>query len=310
MGDEKAIDQTEVNNDEINEDAPLSDVPGSSPGESEGAESGDEVGEVDIVLSSDDGSQPDQIRIDQIVQRRVNKLNRRNKASSLQTDKKLETLEQENRLLRLSIEQNKESPPATAPDPDKFEDGVSDPLYLRAHDEYTDARVNEAVKKHIPQQIQAPPQQDQSLERKQIKHYERAEALGVTGYEGVEDKAIEIIGTEAANFIIQSNENSHLIFYHLGKNPGKAEYFADLSKTDAGKCVMELGALGADLKVVQPKANLNQAPDPDDELEGSSPAKLSSDDRKLESLRAQAQETGDMTQLMAFKRQLKERVPA
>lgn len=305
---EEAIDQQKDNSDDLGKDLPDADESGSSPDEHGDGKSPNEAEEVQIVLTDGDGSQPEKERINRIVNAKVNKLNRRNKASTLQSSKTIEMLEQENRLLKLSLDQKSEVAPAKMPDPNQFDDGVSDVNYLKAHAEYTDGRIAEAVRK-IPQQ-ETPQQQDHVLERKQRQHYERAEDLGVAGYGEVEGKAIDVLGLDAANVIIRSNANSHKILYHLGKNLEKAEYFADLAKSDPVACVMEIGDLGGKLSAVRQKSNMNQAPDPDNELEGASPTTTNAYELKLDKLRTRAAETGDMKALMEFKRKHQEKARA
>ena len=83
---------------------------------------------------------------------------------------------------------------------------------------------------------------------------------------------VGILGKETVNQLIGQASNSPLILYHLGKNPEKAQRIAELVKTNPIKGVMELGALAANLKAT--KVKRNQAPNPDDVLEGAkSPSK-------------------------------------
>lgn len=315
---EEAEDQTKDDKSKITDDETKAGESGASTDDDGEGESNDEGDQVDVVLA-DDGSQPKTKRPNRGFSRRVNKLNRRNDASQLEASHATEALEterQKNRLLQLALDQKSEAGPATAPDPSKFDDGVSDPRYIQANNDFLLNRAGENAKKHIPKQEPQTPQTDYALERKQTTHYENAEKLGVSDYETVEDKAIEILGNDIVNQLIASNDRSHLILYHLGKNPSKAEDIADLVKTNPIRGVMELGALGEGLKVVRGKAKTEPAPDPDDELEGTSPSKMSqmsADEKKLDKLRDAATADNSMKNMQAimdFKRKMRERARA
>src|SRR5690554_2988649 len=86
--------------------------------------------------------------------------------------------------------------------------------------------------------------QAKELEKAQRAHYERALTLEVKDYDTAEDKVIEALGSEAANVIIQSFEDSHALMYHLGKNPDKLRKLDDLVKsgtsTSTAKAIAEL----------------------------------------------------------------------
>lgn len=310
---EEAIDQLDGDKDELNKDAPKDEEPGSSPDNAQDGESSGEVEQVDVVLAIDDGSQPATKRPNRGFKKRIDKLNERNVASQQEANHATEALEvekQKNRLLQLALDQKKELGPVKAPDPNEFDDGVSDPRYIQANNDFILAQVGDTVKKHIPQQEAPQPQVDYGLQMQQTRHYEMADKLGVADYEEIEDKAIEILGKNVVNQLISGNDESHKILYFLGKNPKRAADIADLIKTQPIRGVMELGALGEGLKVIRQKANLNQAPDPDTELAGGSPTKGSSYERKLDELREQASKTGDMKALIAFKKESREKARA
>lgn len=227
--------------------------------------------EIEIVRAVEPGSQPDRHLG---FRKRVNKLNAKVDAAQQEATQASEALEierEKNRLLQLALEQNKEPEAPKAPDPNDYDDGASDAAYARALENFISERVEAKLEKHTAAQPKAPPATDPSLIRKQEKHYEKAEALGAKDYAEVEDAALGVLGNEAVNHIIKASDNSHLILYYLGKNPGQAEEIAELIQTDAVKAVWKLGALEKELKV-QPRAKQNQAPDPDNELEGASVA--------------------------------------
>ena len=267
----KPVEAEEVVVTEESEAEELEDQEESSEGseDEEGQETDGEVTE--IVLEGDDGSQPDQSNLG--IRKRINKLNTKvsdAQDGETQANSALAAKIEENKLLRLALEQQKE--PATQsgpPDPLDFDNGARDPKYIAALDEYTDKRIRAGLAKHVPTPEK---KTDRDLVAKQTQHYEAADKLNISDYEDVEGVAVGILGKETVNQLISQASNSPVILYHLGKNPAKAERIADLVKSNPVRAVMELGALEAKLKVT--KVKRNQAPNPDDELEGaSSPSK-------------------------------------
>lgn len=238
---------------------------------SEGTEEAENEGEeTEIVLEGDDGSQPDQSNLG--IRKRINKLNAKvsdaNDVAS-NASAELENERQKNKLLQLALEQKQETAtPSGPPDPLDFDDGARDTKYVTALNEYTDERVRTQMAKHVTPE----PQTDRELEVKQTQHYKAADKLKIKDYDAVEEIAIGILGKDTVNHLIRNAANSPVILYHLGKNPAKAEQLAELVKVNPIKGVMELGALEARLKVT--KVKRNQAPNPDDVLEGAlSPSK-------------------------------------
>lgn len=266
MSPENDLEETDV-------DVTLDPEAESSDADTEGGEkSEDDVQEFQVVLPEADGSQPDQKLINRIVSAKVNKLNRRNDrtveaASQAEEDNKI--LRERVKLLQLNVDQLNKPAAPVVPDPNDFDDGVSDPKYIGANNEYLLGQVSTMVEKQPPPP--PAPVHDHTLERRQIQHYEAAEKLGAKDYDEVEARAIEALGKTNSLEIIKCSDYSPEIFYHLGQNLDKAEYFNDLIKTNPVKGIMDIGVLGAKLKVLRPKANLNPAPDPDTELSGAAP---------------------------------------
>jgi len=226
--------------------------------------------EVEIVLEGNDGSQPVQSNLG--IRKRVQKLNAKVNAAqdqASQANSDLATEREKNKLLQLALDQQK-AEPTGPPDPYDFDDGAKDAKYVKALQDYNRDFFKSQMEQHTAAQPVTQPAADRALERRQTQHYEAADKLGIKDYADVEDKAIEILGNSTVNQLIKSLDNSPKILYYLGKNPAKAEEIADMLKgPDAVKGVLELGALSAGLKA-KPKAKRNQAPDPDDDLEGTS----------------------------------------
>lgn len=234
----------------------------------EDGEEEQETGEqIEIVLEGDDGSQPkDHENLG--IRKRINKLNAKvseaqDGASQAVTD--LAAEREKNKLLQLALQQQKEEPaaPVGPPDPLDFDDGAGDAKYKAALIDF----IQGVVKANSPAPQPVVDQNDTDLEAAQTRHYKAADKLNISGYAEAETVAVGILGNKMTNDIIKQTSNSEVILYHLGKNPEKAERLAELFKTNLVRAIMEIGALETNLKV-KTGAKRNQAPNPDDELEG------------------------------------------
>ena len=268
--------------------------------------------EVTVELRGDEGTQPKKLDVDAIIRRRVNRANKQvnaAKGDTTQAQQELVAANEKNKLLELALQQAKAQPETVKPpDPNDFDDGAQDARYVTALNGYTDNRIAEQVKQHVAKIAPQAPTVDNELESKRVNHYRRSVELNAKDYEDTEDKAIGILGQSNVDHIIRNHSKSTELLYYLGKNPGKAEEIANYAVTDPYRAVSALGALEANLTVKR-TAKANQAPDPDTELEGTSPNPTSGDDKKLESLRTAAAtgDHNDMKALMEFKRTMKEK---
>ena len=299
------------------EEQPIVEI---DPNESENAAEASEVSEgeeqqeateVEVVLDGESGSQPD---AQHGIRKRINKLNTKideANDTAAHAESALEIERQKNKILSLAVEQARTAtatPPTPPPDPNDFDDGVRDPKYVKALDEFNEPRIAAAVQRQSANLPPAPVETiDRDLEQKQTKHYERASVLGAKDFEETEDKAIAILGNDAVNVIISNFEKSELILYYLGKNPEKAERVTQLIKDHPVMGVAELGRMEARLSA-KPKSNLEPTPDPDEELPGGSPSagKTNKHQRAVDAARAKAGETRDMKPLIAAKKAAKE----
>ena len=279
------------------------------------AEQSQETEEFEVVR---EGTQPqttfDQQQVNDIVSKRVKKLNSKVKEVSEEnanTNAELEIERERNKLLQLALEQakgNSQEPekPLTPPNPTDFDDGVNDPGYIEAHAKYTQALIDKGVSEGIAKVTQSmtedtsQKQKSEALLSKQVKHYEKADKMGAKDYSETEDVALEIFGNDYANQIIDNFDDSHVILYYLGKNPEEAKRIKKLIETSPVKGVAEVGRLSAELKLKPKKVDIAS---PDEEVKGDG----GGDDtdriqKQLDKLRDQAAKTGNMKPLMEFKK--------
>jgi len=258
----------------------------------EGDKQSEDPPEFEVVRQGIDGSQPTTKRQSGF-QKRIGKLNARNVVSEEKASEASAALileQEKNKLLSLALDQQNEAKVLKAPDPDDFDEGVSDRKYIDANREYNQSFIASEVEKHtanISAQQNSQPAIDTELRTKQEQHYEAAAKLGARDYADIEDKTIEILGKETVNHLIKNSDNSPAVLYYLGKNPHEAEEIAELIKTNPVRATLQLGRLEAELKI-RPKGKDESAPNPDDELEGGSPSSTAVFERRLDKLREKA----------------------
>lgn len=271
----------------------------------------EESGEIEIVR---EGTQPQYSKqqVNKYVHNRVKKLNKKIVASNESNEQKtveLDLANEKNKLLQLALDQARGSSGDVlkAPNVNDFDGGTNDPEYIKQQDAYNQSIITKQVTEQVTKATKNltntnnEAQQSQALLSKQVKHYERADEIGAKDYEVTEDKALEILGTEVANHIIDNFDDSHVILYYLGKNPDEANRIANLLESRPIMGVAEIGRLSSELKV---KSRKKSSPDPDEEISGDGSPDLSANERKLDKLREEAAKSGDMSKLMAFKRKI------
>jgi hypothetical protein len=147
------------------------------------------------------------------------------------------------------------------------------------------------------QELEAAQNKQQLEWQAKLNSYGEAKAkLKVKDFEDAEDSIKEAMNVTQQGVILQGAKNPALVIYALGKNPTKAKELASIS--DPIKFAFAIADLERDLKVTNRKA----APPPEKVVSGT--GKISGgSDSVLERLRAEADKTGDLTKVIAYKRQ-------
>ena len=128
----------------------------------------------------------------------------------------------------------------------------------------------------------------------------RAE-LKVRDYEDAEETVAQHLDINQQWVIIKGTDNPALVVYAIGKNPAKAKELASIK--DPIEFAFAVARLEKDLKVSN---RLKKAPDPEKVVTGN--GRISGAiDSELERLRAKAEKTGDLTEIMRYKRKLKQK---
>jgi hypothetical protein len=129
--------------------------------------------------------------------------------------------------------------------------------------------------------------------------YGKAKAeLRVKDYEDAEAVAQELFSITQQGVVLQGADNPALVIYALGKNPKKAKELSDIK--DPVKFAFAVAKLEKELKVT----NRKQAPAPERVVTGTGRSS-GAVDSQLERLREEAARTGNMSKVVAYKRQKK-----
>jgi hypothetical protein len=130
--------------------------------------------------------------------------------------------------------------------------------------------------------------------------HDKAKAdLKVPDYDDAEAVAAEALSVTQRAIIVSGADNSAMVMYALGKNPAKVKELSSIK--DPVRFAFAVAKLETQLKVTPRKA----PPVPERQVRGSTSVALSGD-AELERLRADAERTGDMTKVMAYKKQKKQ----
>lgn len=214
--------------------------------------------------------------------RELRKANREKERRIRELEAKLQTTQTENKPVALGTKPKLEE---FDYDTDKFE---------QALDAWYDRRRQHDLQTEMVRQAEL--QQHQAWQAK-LDSYSKAKAeLRVRDYEDAEALAQEVFNVTQQGVILQGADNPALVIYALGKNPKKAADLANIN--DPVKFAFAVAKLEKELKVTNRKA----APPPERTVQGTGRVS-GAVDSTLERLRAEAERTGDMTKVLAYKRQ-------
>jgi hypothetical protein len=166
---------------------------------------------------------------------------------------------------------------------------------------YKQRDVVEAAKRQQQQQAEA----QRKAWQDKLDGYAKAKAdLRVKDYDDAEATVQESLNTVQQGVLLQGSDNPALVVYALGKNPKKAKELASI--TDPVKFAFAVAKMEAQLKVNPAK----RPPAPERAITGSSAPISGTVDSTLERLRAEAEKTGDMTKVIRYRNQLREKQAA
>jgi hypothetical protein len=171
-------------------------------------------------------------------------------------------------------------------DSEKFENELADWFERKRQSEEAEAQ------QRAKQQEEA-----ESWQKKLAGYNESKTGLKVSDFQDAEETVLETLNVTQQGIILQGAQNPAIVVYALGKNPKKAKELGEI--TDPVKFAFAVAKLETQLTVTSRK----QAPPPEKKINGN--GSLDSSNAQLERLREEAARTGDMTKVIAYKRQLK-----
>lgn len=153
---------------------------------------------------------------------------------------------------------------------------------------------------HKEAEAKAAAEKQQQQWNETLKAYEAKKTqLKVKDFAEAESVVTDTLDETKQGIILHAAKDPALLVYALGKNSKKVKELASIS--DPVKFAYAIGGLEKELKVTNRKA---PPPPPEKRVKGTAPLS-GTVDSTLERLREEAARTGDMTKVMAYKRQLR-----
>jgi len=128
---------------------------------------------------------------------------------------------------------------------------------------------------------------------------ESAKTLKVKDFKEAEEEVVTTLSQTQQGLILSGADNAPLLVYALGKNPKRLAELAAIK--DPVKFAFAAAKLEKDLKTSNRQS---EKPAPEAPLKNTGAAVVGSS-KTLERLREEAQKTGDMSKVMAFKKQMR-----
>ena len=137
------------------------------------------------------------------------------------------------------------------------------------------------------------------FQEKKVRFNDAKKDLGVKDYDTAEEVVTSTLPQIVQDIIIDNAKDPALMIYALGKNPKAMEKISKATTLrEAVAAAWDLSAQEARMKVT----SMKNKPKPETRVEGAKPVKTG--DRQLEKLRAKAAQTGDFTEVNAYKKQM------
>jgi len=216
---------------------------------------------------------------------------------------RLIALEQENKLLKSNrLSQNEAS---NAPTLESCEGDVE--RFQAETLRYSQAQTEKLVDKKLNmlQNNMAEQNNNQAFESSVNGHYDRATKLGIANYSELEASALNILGSDLVNDIVQNVDNSEKVLAMLGENSEEAYRVKTLLEQNPVKATVELGRLS----VKADDFKIESRPEPETPIEGGGQAPSvahSNLQKQYDAALEKAAETGNNSEVRALRKQMRE----
>ena len=280
----------EQDNDDINTidiDQDINDQPEDETNSIDVADDEEEDDEDEVVISIGEESPPqdEEVRAPAWV-RELRKSNREKERKIRELEAKLNTPAPETKQVSLAAKPTLEN---CDYDSDEYEQKLAN--WYEHKREYDAAEANAKAQ----QDAEAKAWQDK------LDSYAKAKSsLKVRDYDEAEATALDTFDVTQQGIVLQGSDNPALLIYAIGKSTKRAKELAAI--TDPVKFAFAVAKLETQLKVTNRKA----ATAPERTITTSGGRVSGSIDSQLERLRAEALKTGDLSKVMAYKRNKKQ----
>ena len=208
----------------------------------------------------------------------------------------LANLQAENERLKQAKTQNQTMPTMAQFDNDaeQFQVALNN-FYRNENLELVNNKLNEFVSN------QNASQQNNQIDAAINNHYDRAQKSGLADYNEAEQRAIEQIGPELAQGIIENTGNSDQIIYMLGQDSNRAKSLAGMNPMQA---TVEIGRLSAEAGSFKKQTR----PEPEEVVQGGKPPSASTAalQKRYDSALKKAQNGGSLEELKLAKKALRD----
>jgi len=249
-------------------------------------ETGDDEGELIVSIGEEAPPPPDETRAPQWV-RELRKQNR----ELAKAKKELEAKLAEREAPQQTALPTKPTLEACDYDAEVFESKLADWYEAKRKHEAQEAKQREAEER-----------QRQHSQTRIASYQEAKAAIPADDMDEAEHAVANMLNPVQQQILIHGADNAALLIYALGKHPEKAKQLAGIE--DLAEFAFKAAKLEAELKVSKRKANVA----PEKPMTGTVGGIAGSVDSQLERLREEAMRTGDMTKVVAYKRQLQSRL--
>lgn len=236
-----------------------------------------------------------------------------------EADRKLKDEIEASRLKDLRIQQLEAQTKSTTTEPkaDDFDGGVDDPGYIDQKKKFDAAQIESLVKDTVSKAVKTATitrtekEKVRNLQKRQQEHWDAADEMGNEDYDEKEGNAIDVMGKDMVNHIIEHfPDSSHKLVYYFGTEANKEEAreIADmLSSKDESTLVQGVVRLGELKAELASNRKTSITPNPDEDTKGSAPSPMESLQNQLDKLRDKSGEKGGMRKVLEFKKKAKAR---
>ncbi len=151
-------------------------------------------------------------------------------------------------------------------------------------------------------QRKAAEERQQAIQARQTGYLKEATDLRVKDFQDAETEVVAALSVEQQGILLAGADKPALLVYALGRHPTKLQTLAQIK--DPVRFAFAAAKLEKELKVTSRTAS---KPTPEGRVSSGSSAPVGpgASERKLEQLRAEAEKTGDMSKVIAYKAQMK-----